>query len=273
LSDKKQYLTTGQAAEMLSVTPDAVLKWIKAGRIRAMRTPGGHYRINRSEILQKTDVHNTLIKRANGSGNGNGHGNGNRYSTVQYCWEFNANVDGIDPKCRQCIVYQAKAYRCYEMIKLPENSGHARSFCNQTCEECEYYHTVKTQPPNVMVVTDKKSLQNEVVSKGIDPRFDVSFVDCEYTFSMIVEKFRPDYVTIDCSMGNKRAREFAMNIAEDPRLPYVRIVLVGDRFEIPSECDKAVFACIEGAFTMDKFNYLINNLELISTENDLKIEL
>ena len=40
-----KHISTGKAAKMLSVTPDAVLKWIKKGKIPARRTPGGHYRI------------------------------------------------------------------------------------------------------------------------------------------------------------------------------------------------------------------------------------
>ena len=42
--------TTGQAARLCSVTPDTVLKWIKAGRIEAQRTAGGHYRISPQEL-------------------------------------------------------------------------------------------------------------------------------------------------------------------------------------------------------------------------------
>ena len=40
-------VSTGKAAELCSVTPDAVLKWIKTGKIQATRTAGGHYRISK----------------------------------------------------------------------------------------------------------------------------------------------------------------------------------------------------------------------------------
>jgi excisionase family DNA binding protein len=48
----REFITTGQAASLCSVTPDTVLKWIKAGKIPASRTPGGHYRISRSDVEQ-----------------------------------------------------------------------------------------------------------------------------------------------------------------------------------------------------------------------------
>ena len=39
------YYTTSQAAKLLSVSPDTVLRWVKAGKISSYRTPGGHARI------------------------------------------------------------------------------------------------------------------------------------------------------------------------------------------------------------------------------------
>jgi excisionase family DNA binding protein len=46
----KGYLTTFEAAKLISVTPDSILKWIKSGKLAAFRTPGGHYRINIDNI-------------------------------------------------------------------------------------------------------------------------------------------------------------------------------------------------------------------------------
>ena len=41
----QKHYTTSQAAKLLSVSADTVLKWVKAGKINSYRTPGGHYRI------------------------------------------------------------------------------------------------------------------------------------------------------------------------------------------------------------------------------------
>ena len=40
MSNDKNYLTTTQAAKLLSVSPDTVLKWVKAGKLQARRTLG-----------------------------------------------------------------------------------------------------------------------------------------------------------------------------------------------------------------------------------------
>jgi excisionase family DNA binding protein len=43
-------LTTVQVARILNVHRAAVNKWVTKGQITAIRTPGGHIRIRRSDI-------------------------------------------------------------------------------------------------------------------------------------------------------------------------------------------------------------------------------
>ncbi len=232
------YFTTGQAAELCSVTPDTVLKWIRAGKLKANRTPGGHHRIPRSALLPllKSDAGASLSKHK-GAG------------SFQYCWEFNSKAGKITSDCRNCVVYRSGTLRCYEMIGLPVEAGHSRQFCQGSCDECEYYKMVHGHRPGVLVVTDKKRSRTAFERDAREVNFDLQITDCEYRCSMLVEKFRPDYVVIDCSIGSERSQEFANLLLEDPRIPLVRIILAGNRDEIPRECDKIVFAFIERPFT------------------------
>lgn len=51
-------LSTGEVARLLHVTPVAVLLWIRAGKLKASRVPGGRYRIARAEFRKfLTDNH------------------------------------------------------------------------------------------------------------------------------------------------------------------------------------------------------------------------
>ncbi len=43
-------LSTGEVARLLHVTPVAVLGWIRAGKLKAYRVPGGRHRIDRGEF-------------------------------------------------------------------------------------------------------------------------------------------------------------------------------------------------------------------------------
>ena len=45
-------LTTSEVAGYCQVTNDGVVKWIKAKKLRAYSTPGGHYRIRKSDFRE-----------------------------------------------------------------------------------------------------------------------------------------------------------------------------------------------------------------------------
>jgi DNA-binding NtrC family response regulator len=141
--------------------------------------------------------------------------------------------------------------------------GHSRLYCTDTCEECEYYKTVIGQKKSILLVTDNDYLKSTMEQITARNGYNVEFADCEYNCSMLMENYRADFIFLDCSMGAKRARHFAQHIAADPRLPFVRIVLVGDRHQFPQECDKEVFATVANPFTSSDLE------ELISTQNNL----
>ena len=45
-----RFYTTHEVARIFGVSPPTVVNWVKAGRMEAVRTPGGHRRIKGSEI-------------------------------------------------------------------------------------------------------------------------------------------------------------------------------------------------------------------------------
>lgn len=50
--DSKQSFSTSDVAKFCHVTPDTVRKWAEAGRIPVFKTPGGHRRIRRDDLVQ-----------------------------------------------------------------------------------------------------------------------------------------------------------------------------------------------------------------------------
>ncbi len=55
----RRFFTTSEVAKYCAVTNDGVLKWIKAGKLRAFSTPGGHYRISSEDFrafLEKYEI-------------------------------------------------------------------------------------------------------------------------------------------------------------------------------------------------------------------------
>jgi len=50
--ESKQSFSTSEVAKYCHVTADTIRKWAEAGRIRVFKTPGGHRRIRRDELLR-----------------------------------------------------------------------------------------------------------------------------------------------------------------------------------------------------------------------------
>ncbi len=48
----RRFFTTTEVARYCEVSNDGVLKWIKAGKLRAFATPGGHYRIGAEDFRE-----------------------------------------------------------------------------------------------------------------------------------------------------------------------------------------------------------------------------
>lgn len=46
-------LTTAEAAALIRVHPDTLIKAVKRGRLQAFRTPGGQYRFNRADLFTR----------------------------------------------------------------------------------------------------------------------------------------------------------------------------------------------------------------------------
>lgn len=47
---RERLLTPGEVAALFRVDPKTVTRWAAAGRIKSLRTPGGHRRFRESEI-------------------------------------------------------------------------------------------------------------------------------------------------------------------------------------------------------------------------------
>jgi len=61
-SNQKKPYTTGEVADLSHVTINAVKKWINSGKLKAFRTPGGHYRISRDDFKDFVSEYRLQIK-------------------------------------------------------------------------------------------------------------------------------------------------------------------------------------------------------------------
>lgn len=53
-------LTVAEVAGLFRVSPKTVTRWAQAGKLRAVRTLGGHRRFHRSEVEAQLRSHDTV---------------------------------------------------------------------------------------------------------------------------------------------------------------------------------------------------------------------
>ena len=152
-ANRNRMLSTGKVARLLSVTPDTVLKWIKSGRLRARRTAGGHYRVDQHDL-------DRLISEGVGTTSADEGG-------FLYCWEYYAVGGEPGESCRDCLVYRARARRCYEMSGLGTDIGYAGAHCTTSCEDCSYYQEVVHRARRVLIVTESAELRRRLLEEEL----------------------------------------------------------------------------------------------------------
>ena len=209
-------LTTGQAARLCSVTPDTILKWIKKGRLAAVRTAGGHYRIERRVLdplvvsAQPTDGSSEPLPEC--------------YSQTVHCWEYLSDRGEVGDECQECVVYRVRAARCFLMASMDADLGHAMKFCQGSCDDCAYYRRVKGLATNVLVITADDAWIGRIEGEK-DESVTLRFARNAYEASTIVQGFRAELVVVDQELLATGESGLLECLASDPRLAGVKIVL------------------------------------------------
>lgn len=245
-----RYLTTGQVADLLSVKSDTVLKWIRSGLLPARRTAGGHHRVNQDDLEHLNQVLNKSPEPPKPKAKV-------ERPSIQYCWEF-YNKNGLPQDCLGCAVYNLRAQRCYEVARQFPEADILKSYCKKTCEECEYYDLVHKQNTNILIVTRDRKWAEGLLERAESLDINLQIADSGYSCSLLISDFRADYAVIDCSIGPE-VRDISNNLAIDPRIPKLRIILAGNECEFPKECDKKIFARMERPAELNAIAHVIDS--------------
>ena len=250
----REMVSTGAAARLCSVTPDTVLKWIKKDRIRAVKTPGGHYRIDKKE----------LKPYLSGLGQDDAPAVEPVPKAISYCWEYHADNGQIRDSCRECMVFRSKAEKCYLMAEMGEKAGHARTFCQKGCRACDYLQFVNDKPANVLVVTENTELQSRL-STGVRDGMVLRSSCCEYETATVIQDFSPDFIVIDESLAGSSSDEICRHLIDDPRVHGAQIVLASADRNTGARLPDGVCASIRVPFTASDLWECLRNLNQSSS--------
>ncbi|MEW5995206.1 MAG: excisionase family DNA-binding protein [Candidatus Zixiibacteriota bacterium] len=239
----RNYYTTTEAAKHLAVSPDTVLKWVKAGKIVSYRTPGGHSRIPRhavDSLLPARQVTESGVEESAPE------------VVYQYCWDFHAEGGTVKNECLDCIAYKSRAMRCYEMRDIPEEFGHLKLYCHGNCTACEYYKVMHGRCTSALLLTRSQKLIKTLEKDASDQDVVLRFASSEYECAAIIDKFRPDFVVLDCSLGTTRTRQLCRNLSADDRIPFTRIILASRSADMKDCSEGEIFGWIKKPFTYDQ---------------------
>ncbi|MBI5535155.1 MAG: excisionase family DNA-binding protein [Deltaproteobacteria bacterium] len=234
---KRPYISTGHAARLLGVTPDTVLKWIKRGKLIAMRTAGGHFRIPREQL-------DCLVEARSSKPPGTDR-------QVATCWEYFSEGGHLREECNDCLVRKSRALRCYELVQIPKQSGFQACFHYKgECRNCPYYNEVIHSPIKLLVVTDSMDMRQRLAAQAGRSRFKLDFASHGYDCSAQVDRFRPEMVLIDCALPADEVAALCMHLASDSRVPGVRVVLAVPKSGRPVEHAPGVVGSVAHPFAL-----------------------
>ena len=121
-------LTTGRAARYCLVSPDTIVKWIKAESLLAQRTIGGQFRIfvdDLREFMMRNEMSTALLDT--------------ELDSRPYCWEcqrgVHAEAGTPGTPCGVCPVYRSQALNCFELRAMSREQSWARA----DCQDCAYF--------------------------------------------------------------------------------------------------------------------------------------
>ena len=220
MADRK-WLSTGEAAKLCSVTPDAVQKWIRSRRLAAQKTPGGHYRIALEDITPF----------ATGAGLRRWFPAPPRQCTPQplRCWEYLSNTEEVRDECKACAVYRVRSAWCFEVLGADCGADRARAFCASQggCSECAYYKRVLGLQTSVLLITTDPALRASLESETHDS-LAVHFARDGYEASSLVVTARPSFVVVDSRAHDMPVACLLDHLLNDSRAPWLRVILYGE---------------------------------------------
>jgi excisionase family DNA binding protein len=247
-----ELLSTGEVARLCGVTRDAVLKWIKKGKLPATRTPGGHFRIPR-EACQGMAMEGQHLKPIVD------HVGKAAKSEPLRCWEYFGDAGAPREVCESCLVYLARAQNCFRLAELGEESGHRLHFCRHDCRTCAYYRACQGLATEVLLITRDESLSQRLEA-GVDPeQVCIRFARTGYEGSAIISTFSPALVIMDSDLSEVRAGRLPESILHDDRIPAARVV-VACRKGHDELFDDLSVSRIPAPFTVDEVNALVEDV-------------
>jgi excisionase family DNA binding protein len=152
------YFTTSSIANLCGVSRLTVRNWVESGKIKAIRTIGGHRRVARSEVLNLFRMLNSKNQKKIDH-------------AFPHCWQY-AEKTHCRKECTKCLAYLQKVDYCFLIV---QRFGKRQLHCEGNCPDCGYFKDISEQikmvrnlnPKNISVSYDDISKEKKEFLKGI----------------------------------------------------------------------------------------------------------
>lgn len=255
-NSESRQLTTSEAAALCSVQPDTVLKWVKKGRLRAARTAGGHHRIEYRDLESFLPAHRLA---------GEARGADETTARPVRCWEFFSNQGVLRDACKGCVAYRVRAAWCFEMLGMGKDAGHAKLFCQDSCENCAYYRRVKGLKIHVLIASQDEDLIRHLAGEESE-RLSLQVVRNGYEASAVIHDFRPAFAVVDRDLIPDGGRELTECLTSDSRVPGLEIILAVPRLgrRRRKDWENRAVARLVKPFGLDRLTAVVHRLPVES---------
>lgn len=119
---RKDCLTTTELAKLCGVSRFTIINWVNRGKIRTMKTVGGHCRIPVSEAIA---FYETFHKEKTGFIS----------ESLCHCWEYPQKAK-CDKECKDCLLYKSRINYCFVVVR---EFGKEVVHCKGDCLNCDYF--------------------------------------------------------------------------------------------------------------------------------------
>jgi len=153
------------------------------------------------------------------------------------------------------------------MANLEQDVGHAKRFCQNSCQDCVYFRRVKGLATNVLVITSDEGLIERLAEEDNDSIV-LRFARSAYGASAIIQDFRPAFAAIDEELLSTGESGLLDAMSGDPRIPGMRIILVVPQRETGEKGDRpksnSIVDVIEKPFRIRQIADVINSFPVDS---------
>jgi len=119
---RKDCLTTTELAKLCGVSRFTIINWVNRGKIRTMKTVGGHCRIPVSEAIA---FYETFYKEKIDVTS----------ESLCHCWEYPQKAK-YDKDCKNCFLYKSRINYCFVVVR---EFGKEVVRCEGDCLDCDYF--------------------------------------------------------------------------------------------------------------------------------------